>query len=353
MYKLIIMFVSLLVIVNILYAPPRMVVGEMFTNTGCGPCVSANNTLNQVAYDCQRYLAVIRYHTWWPSSYDPFYRANISENTARTQYYGTNYVPRFYVDGIIDGGSSHPNWRALIDTRSLIDSPLRIVVSARYGPGGNPARAIAKIYNDGTSSITARLHFVLTETGIYWPAPNGSTMHNQTMLDMIPDATGELVTILAGDSITIERDFTIRDTTWLNPPTNTAFHLTRRDSCEMVVFIKEPIAREIYQGGKAPLTLLGIEESKSSTLTRLRRIKVIPNPFTQATRIHLSSSIPSTSPIRIYDVSGNLIKTITNNQQLKTNNYLIWDGKDRTGKQVKSGAYFIEYFNTRIKVLKI
>jgi hypothetical protein len=67
------------------------------------PCWGANLKLDALAQQDSSFLAVIRYHTWWPIEYDPFYQANISENRSRTTYYGTNYVPHFYIDGIMDG----------------------------------------------------------------------------------------------------------------------------------------------------------------------------------------------------------------------------------------------------------
>uniref|UniRef100_A0A7C6A8Z5 T9SS type A sorting domain-containing protein n=1 Tax=candidate division WOR-3 bacterium TaxID=2052148 RepID=A0A7C6A8Z5_UNCW3 len=330
------LILAILVFVGTSYTAPRMVVGEMFTNTSCGPCYSANLTLNQIAIDCSTYLAVIRYHTWWPSAYDPFYYANITENRARTQFYGTNYVPRLMVDGFLDGGSTHSNWRNLIDGRAAVESPFRIVVTAQFEGEATNARAIAKIYNESNQTITGRLYFVLTETGIYWPAPNGSTIHNQAMHDMIPDQNGELVTIPANDSLIRQRDFVIRDTTWLDPPSNTWPHITAHESCQVVVFIQNATTKEIYQGGKAWLTKgLEIQEKSKIRSSYSSSLKAFPNPFSIILNI-----ITHNPEVRLYDACGNLIKTFYGRN-------ITWDSRG-----IRPGVYFVENENSRVKILK-
>lgn len=76
------------------------------------------------------------------------------------------------------------------------------------------------------------------------------------------------------------------------------------------------------------------------------KIKVFPNPFRGQTIIRLTCTNPAIGEakhLKIYNSSGRLVKTFSNsnNQQLKTNNYFVWDGKDDTGIQVGTGIYFI------------
>ncbi|KPL08331.1 hypothetical protein AMJ71_08440 [candidate division TA06 bacterium SM1_40] len=78
-----IVVLSLFAVATSSMAAQRIVLGELFTNTSCGPCRPANLKLDTLAIEHSATLALIRYHTWWPSSADPFYQANIIENTAR------------------------------------------------------------------------------------------------------------------------------------------------------------------------------------------------------------------------------------------------------------------------------
>ncbi len=75
-------------------------------------------------------------------------------------------------------------------------------------------------------------------------------------------------------------------------------------------------------------------------------MRCFPNPFTKTTLIHLTYNhqLQATSPIllRIYDITGKLVKIInTKHQSPTTSHSLIWDGTDKAGKQVPKGLYFI------------
>lgn len=66
-----------------------------------------------------------------------------------------------------------------------------------------------------------------------------------------------------------------------------------------------------------------------------------PNPFNPSTRIQFS--LPQTEKVRleIYDIQGNLIRSLIDYELYNPGNYEAeWDGKDNFGKQVSSGIYF-------------
>ena len=72
-----------------------------------------------------------------------------------------------------------------------------------------------------------------------------------------------------------------------------------------------------------------------------------PNPFNPSTTINYqlkeqSSSagplIPAT--LNIYNIRGQLVRTLVNEERLPGSYSVTWDGKDQNGKQVSSGVYF-------------
>jgi len=65
-----------------------------------------------------------------------------------------------------------------------------------------------------------------------------------------------------------------------------------------------------------------------------------PNPFNPSTTI--SYDLPRSSRVRviIYDVRGDLLKTIVNGNQSAGRHSVIWDGRDENGIQAGSGIYF-------------
>lgn len=66
-----------------------------------------------------------------------------------------------------------------------------------------------------------------------------------------------------------------------------------------------------------------------------------PNPFNPSTTIRFSIPQSEIVSIEIYDVQGELIKTLIKNSDQSTGTFeLKWDGKDNSGKIVPSGIYF-------------
>ncbi|MGB2697879.1 MAG: M28 family peptidase [Candidatus Zixiibacteriota bacterium] len=72
-----------------------------------------------------------------------------------------------------------------------------------------------------------------------------------------------------------------------------------------------------------------------------------PNPFNATTlipfRINSSQSTengPIQTSIAIYNILGQKVKTLLNEEKLPGNYTVIWDGKDEKGKDVASGIYF-------------
>jgi len=66
-----------------------------------------------------------------------------------------------------------------------------------------------------------------------------------------------------------------------------------------------------------------------------------PNPFNPSTKIQFS--LPQTEKVKleIYDIQGNLVKSLVDYELYNTGNYaVVWDGIDNHGKKVSSGIYF-------------
>ncbi|MEW6687010.1 MAG: FlgD immunoglobulin-like domain containing protein, partial [Candidatus Edwardsbacteria bacterium] len=84
-----------------------------------------------------------------------------------------------------------------------------------------------------------------------------------------------------------------------------------------------------------------------------------PNPFSKATEIRyqipdcgrLHTPCPlsrgdcaeSKVSLKIYNVAGQLVKTLVNEQRIADSgerSAVMWDGRDEAGKEVSSGVYF-------------
>ena len=80
-----------------------------------------------------------------------------------------------------------------------------------------------------------------------------------------------------------------------------------------------------------------------------------PNPFNPSTVIEYSLARDCHATLYIYNVNGQLIRTLFNNYQKKGNYKVIWDGKTNGGKDLASGVYFYrlktDYFEKSKKLI--
>ncbi len=65
-----------------------------------------------------------------------------------------------------------------------------------------------------------------------------------------------------------------------------------------------------------------------------------PNPFYADTRIKYYVADASHVTIRIYDLQGELVRTLPDGSQVEGERYVDWDGRDDSGATVASGVYF-------------
>jgi hypothetical protein len=166
--------------------------------------------LDGIYEDHYETLSIIRYHAWWPSSNDPYYLANIPENTARINYYGADYTPHLWIDGDIDGQWDPiiHQWESLITNDESVPSPLSIELMANYGLVGDYGTVTAVIVaTDPIEYTNLKTRFAITESHL--PPIGAFDEFNNVMRDMIPDAGGLDLTISEGDTVTVEQDYVL------------------------------------------------------------------------------------------------------------------------------------------------
>ncbi len=270
----------------------------------------------------QEEIALIRYHT--PG--DPFYQYNPEENAERIDYYDGTSNSHLFIDGIVDAGYWHEPWEDDFLSRMEVGSPLEITIGGSYESESRYVDLdISVTATDEITQSDLRLQCVTLENGIYWQAPNGLEIHNQTMRDMVPDGQGEAFSIENGQTV----DFVRR--VYVDEELNA-------DSCEIVVFAQAHQAREVLQASKVKIPDLietMVDGGPGELPSALRLYPSYPNPFNAKTKILYDLIEASEVTVEIYNVIGQQVVSLFSGIQQAGEHSIIWDAPG-----FPSGIYF-------------
>jgi len=91
------------------------------------------------------------------------------------------------------------------------------------------------------------------------------------------------------------------------------------------------------------LATQSIDDNDGSGIVDHSIINAYPNPFTDHINICFSSRNSSNIHLEIYNIKGQRVRTLINNQTKEGGYYeVIWDGRDDNGHCLGSGIYFIK-----------
>jgi flagellar hook assembly protein FlgD len=65
-----------------------------------------------------------------------------------------------------------------------------------------------------------------------------------------------------------------------------------------------------------------------------------PNPFTEETAISYQLGIAADVRLQIYNIAGQLVKTLVDAYHEPGQYNVVWSGMDERGRQVSNGVYF-------------
>jgi len=100
----------------------------------------------------------------------------------------------------------------------------------------------------------------------------------------------------------------------------------------------DPISPSMYVN--AELTVGGTVAIGDVTPQAFALIGAVPNPFNPMTTVHFSLPATQHAVLGIYDVRGQLVRTLVDAVRPAGLNEVQWDGRDHGGQGVASGTYF-------------
>ncbi len=88
------------------------------------------------------------------------------------------------------------------------------------------------------------------------------------------------------------------------------------------------------------LTLVAIVGVDDEVVTTTKLLSNYPNPFNPVTNIAYSINETGNVTINVYNLKGQLVKSLVN-EVIETGDHIVtWNGRDNSNKSVASGVYF-------------
>lgn len=92
-----------------------------------------------------------------------------------------------------------------------------------------------------------------------------------------------------------------------------------------------------------------VEEAKTVVKTTISHS---PNPFYNNVTIKYSTTDLGKVNLKIYDLTGKVVRTLVNGEQSAGSHTTSWNGRDENGTKVPAGIYFYEFTTSTDKVTK-
>jgi hypothetical protein len=101
-----------------------------------------------------------------------------------------------------------------------------------------------------------------------------------------------------------------------------------------------PVGSECMSCLMMRLNLEEVTYDENLILCENYKLDNFPNPFNPSTTIKFSIQLDSKVELSIYNIKGQIIKTIANDEFTKGSHSIVWDGSDINMKPVSSGVYY-------------
>ena len=136
----------------------------------------------------------------------------------------------------------------------------------------------------------------------------------------------------------IEDLFGIQDTTWIydwlveNWGFSASAYVDTNDSTSQIADVFDRLWMVQQTGVEEEETQFRLENAPS--------LSIQPNPMSHTTEIHFELSSQGPVSLKVYDLSGRLVRTLLDEESLPVFYTLPWDGRNRAGRESPIGLYF-------------
>lgn len=280
---------------------------------------------------------------------DP-YATNISNG--RNTYYGISGYPTAIFDGVVSyvGGSNSQSlfgaYLPIVQEREVIKTPVDIEIFGSMER--DTYNLLVKVHKTGRIiRPNLVLHVAITESDIAYNW-QGQTHLSFVNRNMLPGLDGTPIDLMNLNSPYLEVELPlVMGATWVS------------ENCELVAWVQDLESKEVLQASKVMLSDLLAPVSAEDNLispfvTALN--SNYPNPFNPTTTISFSLAQAGDTQLGIYNIKGQLVRSLVNDVRNAGNHSVVWDGKDNNGNTVSSGIYYYKmtagkYSNTKKMIM--
>ncbi len=274
----------------------KKIVVEHFTNTRCSICASRNpGFYNNLA--TQPGVLHIAFHPSAPYAACLLNNYNVTENDARTNYYGVyGSTPRLVINGAVVATSADYSSPSIFAPYKSQTADFSILIN-QYRIGTDSIKIKIKIIKlNSISFSTATLFAGIFEDTIFYNAPNGETMHFDVFRNSYTGAQGTIVSLpqAIGDSIIYTRIIKLSNS--LN-----------NGRIYSLAILQNSSTKALLQAEKTPT--LGKQNGTGIPLIQDKRacLEVYPNPATD--KVILKYNGPDFKTVELYNSLGMLMNS--------------------------------------------
>lgn len=220
----------------------RTVLLEEVTNWGCGPCANLAPKLDSMLDVRLGEVVALKYHCWWPSANDPFFKADADEMRTRINFLNTTSAPTVFIDGTVSSGYVAA-FDAAIDEALLKPQRIGMEVNSNLSESGELAVSITLRPTESIASDNLNLFVcVIEEETVLDSAPNGEKRFSNCVRKMLPNANGEPL----GDALASAGSEVKKNYTW---NANNFYNLA---NLGIVAFVQDISTHEVIETVYAP-----------------------------------------------------------------------------------------------------
>ena len=204
--------------------------------------------------------ARVKYSMSWPSSTDPFYLANPTEQNERRNYYGVNGIPAGFGNGS-SAGSSAATWRS--SGLSNIGDPTPVSIIFNGGMIDDELQMSVTVSSESDLSTTDLRLFVCTSIdSVYYNSPSAYDDFENVFIDFLTSSSGQDLDLDGVNDITEEFNWSM-PSPWPNTNPNIIWDIS---DLNVIAFVQNYTSKDVLQAEWSRVSEMNIDMDEDGIL---------------------------------------------------------------------------------------